>query len=394
MPPDTKISPELKTALDGLQETFTKAQTELDVKMEKLGTDSADYQEYKAKAVEDMLALTTSIDEIKAAMARAPSGNEPDKKEASPELKAFHAYLKDGRDISVEHKANLSVTDNERGGYLVLPEVGMLIDTLQREVSNMRNLVNVITIPSGDALEAPTKTLKTAGATWRNEVTTSDDQSDIKWGSKRIAVNWLDAVIPVSQQLMDDAPSVQSDLARDAAMDFSITEGAAVLNGTGVGQPRGLMTFPTATIEQVSSGATAAFTTTGLLELVGALKTAYTHGASFIANRATIYGELFALQNGANNLEHYLVPDFRDGVQFRLLGYPLIEMPDMPTAAADALPLAFGNFKRAYNFVERKQISLFVDPFTARPFTKMIWSERVGGDVVVPEALKIQKLET
>jgi HK97 family phage major capsid protein len=389
-----KISPELKTALEGLESTFTEAQKEAGIKLQKLGEDSADYQEYKAKAVDDMLALTKSIDEIKAAMARAPAANAEEKKEASPELKAFYAYLKDGKDVSVEHKANLSVTDNERGGYLVNPEIGQLIDTLQREGSNMRNLVNVIQISSGDALESPTKTLKTAGATRRNEVTTSTDQSDIKWGHKRIATNWLDAVIPISQQLMEDVPSVQSDLARDAADDFNITEGAEMLNGTGVGEARGLMTFPTGTIAQISSGAAAAFTTTGLLNLVGGLKTAYTNGASFIANRATIYTNLFGLQNGANNLEHYLVPDFRDGVQFRLLGYPLIEMPDMPTSAADALPLAFGNFKRAYNWVERKQLTLFVDPFTARPFTKLIWSKRSGGDVVVPEAIKIQKLES
>ena len=386
------ISPELKTALEGLEATVKTQQNELDTKLEKLGKESADYLEHKAKAVEGMVDLTKSIDEIKAAMARAPAGaDEEKKKEDSKETKAFREYIKFGNDMAPELKADLSVGDNERGGFLVTPEIGVMIDQLQREVSPMRSLVNVVTINSGDAVESPTTTSKTIGATRRNETTTSTDQSDVKWGSKRIAVNWLDAVVPATQQLQDDVTGLVSDLSRLAVEDFAITEGAEVLNGTGVGQARGIMTYGSSDIGQVSSGAAAAFTTTGLLSLVGELKTAYRAGSSFIANRSTIFTELFGLKDGENR--HYLVPDFRNGFQFTLLGFPLIEMPDMADTAADSLPLVFGNFRRAYNWVERKQLSLFVDPYTDRPRTKYIWSKRSGGDMVVNEALKIQKIE-
>jgi HK97 family phage major capsid protein len=385
-----KISPELKTALEGLESTFTTAQKELDLKMEKLGSDSADYQEYKAKSVKDMEDVSKSIDEIKAAMARAPAANtDPEKKELTAEEKAFRSYLFKGADISHEQKTLLQVGDDERGGYLVTPEIGAIIDQLQREVSPMRSLVNVITINGGDAIEAPTITSKTIGATRRNETASSTDNSNVKFGNKRIAVNWLDALVPATIQAADDIPQLISLLGQFAAEDFAITEGAEVLNGTGVGQGRGLMTAGTG-IEQISSGAAAAFTTTGLLSLVGGLKTAYRANSSFIANRSTIFTQLFGLQDAEER--HYLVPDFRNGFQFTLLGFPLIEMPDMPDSAADALPLAFGNFKRAYNWVERKQMSLFVDPFTSHPTTKYIWSKRSGGDVVVAEALKIQKI--
>jgi HK97 family phage major capsid protein len=335
--------------------------------------------------------VSKSIDEIKAAMARAPAANtDPAKKELTAEEKAFRSYLFKGADISHEQKTLLQVGDDERGGYLVTPEIGAIIDQLQREVSPMRSLVNVITIGSGDAIEAPTITSKTAGATRRNETTTSTDNSDIKFGNKRIPVSWLDAVVPATQQATDDIPQLMSLLGQFAAEDFAITEGAEVLNGTGVGQARGLMTAGTG-IGQISSGAAAAFTTTGLLSLVGGLKTAYRANSSFIANRSTIFTHLFGLQDDEGR--HYLVPDFRNGFSFTLLGFPLIEMPDMADTSADATPLAFGNFKRAYNWVERKQLSLFVDPFTSRPTTKYIWSKRSGGDVVVSEALKIQKIE-
>jgi HK97 family phage major capsid protein len=179
-------------------------------------------------------------------------------------------------------------------------------------------------------------------------------------------------------------------LARFAAEDFAITEGNEIINGTGVGQCRGLLTYATGDITQIVSGSNTTFTSTGLLSLVGGLKTAYRNGSSFIANRSTIFTHLFGLKDGEDN--HYLVPDFRNGFQFTLLGFPIYEMPNLPDTAQNALPLVFGNFRRAYTFVERKQLSLFVDPYTARPFTKYIWSKRSGGDIVVKEAIKVCKI--
>jgi HK97 family phage major capsid protein len=384
------MNEELKKELEKLEALFKSQQAELSKKQDNLGAQSADYQEHKAQVVKSMAELAKSIDEIKAAMSRVPAQGEEKKVEVTKERKAFRDYLANGAGIASESKANLQVSDNTHGGFLVLPEIGEMIDQLQREGSPMRQIVNVVTINSGDALEAPTVTSKTAGATRRNETTTSTDNSNVKFGSKRIAANWLDAVIPASQQAIDDIAGLETMLARFAADDFNITEGNEILLGDGVEKCRGLMTYASTDIAQVVSGSNTTMTTTGLLNLVGALKTPYRNGSSFIANRSTIFGHLFGLQDGENR--HYLVPDFRNGFQFTLLGFPVYEMPDLANVSQNALPLVFGNFRRAYTFVERKQLSLFVDPFTARPFTKYIWSKRSGGDVVVKEALKICKV--
>jgi HK97 family phage major capsid protein len=390
---DEPIDPELKKALDALEGTIKTNQEEHVRKTEKLGEDSAELKEWKEKAAADMVTLTDSITEIKAAINRAPTGNDK-KDEPSDDRIAFRKHLELGtegaRAASFEQKANLIVGDDERGGFLVTPEIGAMIDQIQQEISPMRSIVNVTTITSGDALESPTVTSKDAGATWRSEETTSTDQSDIKFGMKRIPVNWIDSVIPASQQAIDDISGLENMLAQWAAEDFAITEGAAIINGDGVGKPRGITTYASSDISQINSGASGAFTTTGILKLTGALKPYYRAGSSFITNRSTIFTYLFGLQDGEDR--HYLVPDFSKGFQFTLLGFPLIEEPNMPNVAADSLSLAYGNFRRGYNWVERKQLSLFVDPFTSRPFTKFIWSKRSGGDVVVPEAIKLQKL--
>ena len=38
----------------------------------------------------------------------------------------------------------------------------------------------------------------------------------------------------------------------------------------------------------------------------------------------------------------------------RLLGYPVVEAADMPDVAANAYPIAFGNFRNGYLIAERQ----------------------------------------
>ena len=73
-------------------------------------------------------------------------------------------------------------------------------------------------------------------------------------------------------------------------------------------------------------------------------------------------------------------------------GYEVVEATDMPAIAADSLSIALGDFKRGYKIIDRLGIRVLRDPFTAKPFVVFDYTKRVGGDVVVFEAIKIQKL--
>jgi len=75
-----------------------------------------------------------------------------------------------------------------------------------------------------------------------------------------------------------------------------------------------------------------------------------------------------------------------------MLGFPVVAAPDMATTAADALALAFGNFNRGYTVVDRVGMSVLRDPYSNKPFVEFWIRKRVGGDVKVFEALKLQKL--
>ena len=67
-------------------------------------------------------------------------------------------------------------------------------------------------------------------------------------------------------------------------------------------------------------------------------------------------------------------------------------MEDMPSVAANALPIAFGDWKQAYTIVDRAGVRVLRDPYSSKPFVLFYTTKRVGGDVTDFEAMVIQKI--
>ena len=87
-------------------------------------------------------------------------------------------------------------------------------------------------------------------------------------------------------------------------------------------------------------------------------------------------------------------PGLMEGQPARLLGYPVVEAEDMPDIAANALPIAFGNFKAGYLIAERAATSILRDPFSNKPFVNFYATKRIGGQVLDSEAIKLLKIST
>ena len=66
----------------------------------------------------------------------------------------------------------------------------------------------------------------------------------------------------------------------------------------------------------------------------------------------------------------------------------------MPDVAAGKFPMAFGNFRRGYTILDRIQMSVLRDPFTQATSgnIRFIARRRVGGQVVLPEAIRLLKV--
>ena len=321
----------------------------------------------------------------------------------SRQSKAFRSWAQNGDDT--ELKA-LSVGLDPEGGYLVSPEMSGQIVQRLFETSPIRTLATVVETRR-DAIEFLLDKDE-AGAEWITETAARGETANPRLAKLRISVFELHAQIKSTQQLLDDADfAVESWLAAKAADKFARTESTAFVLGNGVGQPRGLLDYATAssdddvrpwgTVQYVASGAAGGFPTLGsgadnpaaLFNMVYSLKAAYRAGARGLMNKATVNLVRKMRDSGGQFLWQ---PGLEAGQPDRLLGYPIVEAEDLPDVAANALAIAFGNFKVAYTVVDRIGQRVLRDPFTAKPFVLFDFTKRVGGDVVNTEAYKILKI--
>ncbi len=318
--------------------------------------------------------------------------------EKSKEAKAFNDYLRRGDDMSSESRAIMeskaisgNAGSNAQGGYLVVPEVSGQITKVLNETSPIRSVANVVSI-SSDEFQKPQQTdLPTAA--WADRDGAPSQTDVMTWKQLSIRAHEIYAEPRMSKNFVADSViDIEGYLMAALAESFEITENTAFVSGSGVGQPKGLLSYTAGTswgqVEQIASGNASELTAAGLTNLVYSLKDGYLAGASFLMRRATVAKVRLLVDANGNAL---WTPQF--GTEpAQIMGYAVKRASDVPAVEANALAVIFGDFRRAYTIVDRVGMELLRDPFTAKPFIKYYVTKRVGGGVDNSEAFKIQKV--
>ena len=279
-------------------------------------------------------------------------------------------------------------------------EIDAQIDTLLKAVSPIRAIANVVKVGS-----AGYRKLVTTGGTpsgWAAENAARPETASPVFVEIAPPTGELYANPSASQAMLDDAAfDVEEWLAGEIAMEFAKAEGAVFVSGSGVSRPKGFLTSATAatadgvrafgTLQYLASGAAGDFSASPqerLIDLVQSLRGPYRQGASFVMNAATLARiRKFKTTDGA----FVWAPSLAAGVPATLLGYPVVEAEDMPDIAANALAIAFGNFKAGYIIAERTETGILRDPYSNKPFVNFYATKRVGGCVTNSEAIKLMK---
>lgn len=388
---------EVKQVVDKLGSAFEEFKAANDARLkeiEKKG--AADY--VTTDKVDRINEALSDLQEFKKKVETAHQRSDKDDREEKADKngaeykKAFIDYARKG--IEAPELKALSVGSDPDGGYLVTPETSSRIIKIVYETTAMRQLASVQTI-SSDALEM----LEDRGeitSGWVSEVGTRSETNTPTFGKKNIPVHELYAKPKATQKLLDDAAvNIEDWLAGKVAEHFARKENTAFVSGDGVGKPRGILTYSAGstwgTIEQVASGSSATLGSTAdkLIDLLYALKPPYSRNATWLMNRSTI---LLARKLKAHDNQYIWQPGIQAGQPDSLLGRPVSEGTDMPVPAADSLSVAVGDFREAYQIVDRIGIRTLRDPYSEKPFIQFYTTKRVGGDVVNFEAIKIMKL--
>ncbi len=337
------------------------------------------------------------LDEIETAVSRSAKGD--GSKSVTPQdaeyKKAFEAYARKGQTALIDgfDKKALSVGSDPDGGYTVTPAMSSNIIKVVYETSPVRQVAAVETI-SSDALEI-LEDRGEVGAAWVSEMGTRSETSTAQLGKKTISVHEVYAYPFTTQKLLDDSSiNIEEWLSNKAAERFARIENTGFVNGNGVGQPRGFLTYASGTgwgqIERVGSGSSGVVTADGLISLFYALKPDYAANASWMANRSVVRAVRLLKESTTN--QYIWQPGLQAGQPDLLLGRPVFMANDMPAAGAGSLSVAVGDFRRGYQIVDRAGVRVVRDNVTAPGWVKFNIFKRVGGDVINFEAIKLQVL--
>lgn len=129
----------------------------------------------------------------------------------------------------------------------------------------------------------------------------------------------------------------ESYITHELAMSITDAIGAAIVNGTGAGQPQGLLTGITWNASNSLSVAVANVVD-GVLKTIAKLPPGYSNGAKFAMSNATLFTAVYPAKTSTG--EFILMPDVQDGSVRRLFGYPIVVDDNLP-----ANTIVFGNFK-------------------------------------------------
>lgn len=412
---------EIKDAIEGVEKAFAEFKSTNDENLkkrdavleEKLGkinetldgfegvSQKLALAERNAKALED---LQKAFDGIETAMQRLSAAAPGTKQEKAARVETWARAVVDAHikgvpnlsedqqkvlaEIKAEYKA-LSMTPDTAGGYLAPPDYvqeiikSIILISPVRSVANVRQTgMKVVEIPKRTGVFA---------AQWVAEQGNKAETAGLTYGLEELPTSELYALVDISNQMMEDSVfNMNAEIQSESAIQFAVAEGAAFVNGNGVGKPEGYLVNASVSSDKSGSATTIADVNgqaDGLLTMKHNLKTGYAQNAIWMMNR-TVLGSVRKLKD---NQDRYIwMPGIANGAPNTIDGDPYVEMPDMPNEGAGATPIAYGDMKRAYTWVDRLQMEMLRDPYTQATSgnVRFIMRKRVGGKVVLPEAVR------
>lgn len=300
---------------------------------------------------------------------------------------------------NIRHPGNPVIRDvleegtDGNGGYLVPTEFEHILVKALDENNIMRTIGCKI-ITTQNERKIPVANGHTQ-AKWTAE-NGAYTESNPTFGQTSIDAFKLTDLIKVSDELLSDSFfDIEGYISEEFGRAFGEAEEDAFINGSvqssaaSIDRPTGL--FIASKSGGAPSGMTAAsataITADELISLVYSLKAPYRGKAKFLMNDATV-AAIRKLKD--NNGAYMWQPSLTAGEPDRLLGFPLFTSPKVPTMAAGARAIAFGDFS-CYWIADRagRTIKRLNELYATNGQVGFTCTERVDGKLILTEGIKI-----
>ena len=404
------MSDELKKTIQDLGGAFHEFKAENDKRLKELeakgGADPLLEQKIEAinQDITRIDGLKKQIETLEADVdrMRVPGGNGGGTSPVVAEHRqAFDKFFRKGvesglRDLEIQ--AGVSTLSDPDGGFTVPEEVETAIDRVAQEVSAMRRLATVRSIGTDTYKKLVGQGGAGSGWVGEKDARTETDTPTLR----EIVINTKEVYAnpAATQTLLDDSRiNIANWLADEVGIEFNEQEADAFINGNGVEKPKGILgydkvanaSYAWGKVGYIKTGSATIGNADTLIDLQHALKSVYRTGAAFLMNDAT-QATVRKLKDGDG---HYIWrPGLEPAAPNTLLGKPVEIDDNMPDVAGQAYPVAFANFRRAYLIIDRMGVRVLRDPYTNKPYVHFYTTKRVGGGIVMYEALKLLRTHT
>ncbi len=320
------------------------------------------FENLKEKELDDAIKEVDALDaEEKELRTKLDAAEEVEKKGLSlimpgqqPEQKTFgldsdeyrSAYLKDlkGDTLDEVEKRALTTNTNSVGKAIPTQTMNRIVEKLRQE-SVALSLVTILHIPSNVSMPVEGTT---NDAEVKAEGVAATDKADTINSINLTAYKLIKTI-----SITAEVKAMTIDAFEDFIINLLVKKIKAlcdylIINGSGSGQPTGIITAIGANAKETASSS--GYTYTDFMTLLGALPSGYAKNAKLMANRKFIYETIAALQDSQNRPIFKLETDGR--FEGKLLGYPVVSNDDVPDNK-----IIFGDFEYYFfNFVEEPTV--------------------------------------
>lgn len=332
-------------------------------------------------------------------------------KVSDTERKAFNNLLRtgDARAVAELRGTNISAGTTNNGLEAVAPWFDAIVRMLA--IQQIPLLRRVRIQPVGNFPARIVFSNNSLGFQWAGEQSARNDTASPDLPFVEVAAGEWAAIPTVTEWALQDLFfDVESWLRMELANNYGGAVQAAIVAGNGVNKPLGFLSSPSSatadgvrpfgTLRYFATGAASTLPTTTsalidfLLDVVGSLRPMYRQspGCAWTMNAATL--STLRKYKDADG-RPILIESMITGVPSTLLGYPVEEVEDMPAIAANAFPIAFGDWASGYVLCEEAQgMRITRDEITRPGFVRYYSRRRLGGKVTDSNAIRLVKVAT
>lgn len=300
-----------------------------------------------------------------------------------------------------EKATDVRVATGASGGFALPKVIAQTILQQVQDISPIRQIARVVTVGTTDYHELVDR--NGFGGEWVGETDTRNQTNTPDLADVVPTFGEISAKPEATRHSINDLFfDVEGWLSARGAEMFAITEGTAFVSGNGTNKPTGFLNgTPVATADasrafgvlqyfatgQAAALASAPFDT--LKDMLYGMKAGYRANATFVMNSLT----LAAVAKVKDTTGKYILQEaVRAGEPDTISARPVMIAEDMPNIAANAFPIALGDFSRGYLIADIPGIWMVRDELTKTGWVKFPMAKRVGGKVLDSNAIKLLKV--